>query len=1024
MDIVKLYTNPNGTLKAAHITDGAESYPVLIEALGSTTLLPELIKSGWQLQDLPLKLVKNGMPMESLPKAEWTPAMEQQYGQDMYDMLGTPMTVEERRKFLYHGATVTAFSSMDSYRYNTREEFIQYLKSIKSGVADEDYLPLNCIVAPSARFTIAEFCDKECQEYRTLIAFRRNFNFARYTQLVKFLQKHGMPETFNNQDFLKAYHQWGVDGVQFATVGEPTLAKVHIVEGGYGGNGEVASVGLLPAMKQVYVLVKKPVGGGLDVLCPPGIKPNDLYSSDQIKPYNSFNDAEEQRLHRFDMNAFERQQMNRLQPGQAMAMRRQVRSPSFRLEMHVSGSSICDTIHITYKSIKFGSVITTAGFSFRNSANEVMPVDYIGNPFETRRAAYLMAIAKDIVRRRKKQSNRSAYSALQECGFSMLPALNYMASTTGYGIPRENPQADDDGNISPVMSRDTLVEYVRAKANPDQEQDILDSLTLEETFGVEMEVARASVIEMLDSFIDGSAGDADLGEAIAYEDSITADKYYESFRAIIDCSGLTADQLFDQVKQWVPGNPIMLELPDGTKVKLDGEVETEVETAYEKLKKSVRLNQVTDSVYYVWVDGAIKALGDPDFNKHSGVFCTVLSMKSNKCQDVRREFSYYYVKRVMEELEPLKAQNYMRWNELMHCYLGVPSVVGKIDYGQIPMVRMNTGMAQIVAATMMMQMLMRGIARIPLPTGAKIISAADAPDLAKSIDSIRKYVVNTNGSFFCDCQSFCDYVTSAEPGQLQYWLYPVNAIITPDKVLPRPGFKITEYDGVFSYNYSTFLNIYTEAGTTEKLPPVAHRQFYTTNEIGRRSIENDLIYALISGQVTGYKSYMQQYYREALSVANAWRDSSTTEHLDAVSGPWEAAWSVSGVHGISSGRAEPLKEGLPCFRPSNAQKMLEPEKHVVEEVPDAIKPYDGILADEYRNGVQEITSLPRRGRAGFLLVDGDFISVCPLDTSLPTRVINPADIATLNPMDYPVEHIYGGRWLFRDVHGSMFYVEV
>lgn len=1023
MDVVKLYTNPNGTIKAAHIVDGTESYPVLIEALGSTVILPELVSSGWQLMELPLKLAKNGTPLESLPKAEWTPDMEAKYGQDMYDMLGTPMPMDERRKYLYKGTAVIAFASMPSYKYNTREEFLAYLNSIRAGVPDEDYLPLNCLVAPNARFTIEEFLMPENRANAAIIASRRNMSFTRYTRLVAFLKKNGLCEVFNSSDFLEAYHKWGVDGVQFATVGAPTVERTNIVEGAYSMGGDDLSVALLPSTQQVYVLLTK-TASGYEVICPPGIKQNDLYGPDQIKPYNAFTDEEERRLHRFELDSLESARAQTLQPGEAMSLRRHIRRPTYRLELSVANNPSVDLVKVTFGRISFGQAFSTPGFSFQTSANTPMSLDCVGNPEEARLSAYTMAIAKDIINRRKKQSNRTLISALQENGFSTLSALSYALTSNGMGIPEQPTTPDEEGVSIPAMNRNTLVEYVRAKANPDIEQETLENLPLEDPYDMDMATARKSAVDTLDGFIDGTSGDPGLTSAITAEERETPDSYYEVFRALCTCTSITVDQIYDQVKQWVPGNPITITTPEGVTVNLNGSIMRAVETAYNRLKNTIRLNQAKKAYYYVWVDGAIRALGDSDREQHSGFFATVLDMRKPKAQEAREAFANYYVDRVLADLEPLKSSDYARWNSLMTAFVGNPTSTQNLDYGQVPRMYFTEGIAIYVAASMMMQLIKTGVCRLPLPSGDVNISAKDAPQLGQLAETMKKYLLNGRVSYVCDCQSFCDFIISNIPGDPSYYFYPVNAIITPDKILPRPGCRIMEYDGAFSYNYTTFAGIYENAGTPERMPHVAQRAFLAANELQKRGEDTDLIYALISGQLTGYHNYMADYYGEALKVATDWKASNPDEHMDAVTGPWEAKWSITGVQPISSGRAEPDHNGLPCFRPYNGLKILEPVKPVVTDATSAIKVFTGVTAEEYRHGVGEFLPPARRGKAGFFAVDGDFITLYSMDANVEPRVINACDVATLNPEDYPVKHIYGGRWVIRDGTGTLYSVEV
>lgn len=1021
MDITKLYTKPGGLTYAAQIQDGTESYPVLMETLGTAIILPELLKSGWQLDALPLKLSKNGMPLESLPKAEWTQELEMKYGQDMYDMIGTPIPQDELRKMLYKGSTTSSFLTCKSYRYNTREEFLAYLNGLKNGVADEDFMPLNCMVAPNARFSLEEFARPENRPYTQVIALRRNFSYTRYTKLVEFLHKHGLPEQFNSRDFLQAYHQWGVDGLQFAMTGSPRITDTYVVWGGYGSGGNT-EMALMPAMERVYALLLR-TAQGVQVVCPPGVKQNDLYNSDQIHPFNAFADAEEQRNHMFDTTHLESVRAGDLKVGEAMAIQRSVRRPQSRLEINVANSSIADHVYITYSRIEIGETLSTGGFSFSTSAGTPMTLDCIGNPEAQREVAFTMAIANDVIARRKKPSNHTLLSALAENGFSLLPSLSYTLTMNKMGVPGNPFRPEGEESAAPAMSQATLEEYVRAQVNPDNATDILGSLSIDDPYELSLSDARAYAVEVLDGIVNGTTTDPDLAQAIMLEDSVTPTSYYEIFRALTSCTNLTIRDIYEQVQKWTPGQPLTIKA-DSLYISADGGIVNYVDQAYNKIKNNIRLTMARDAYFYVWVDGAIKALGDPDNDQHSGFYATVVDMRKAKAQEARKAFAYYYADRVVKDLEPLKDSNPAKWNTMMNTFLGDPSSSINQDYTKVARAFYSEGIATYVAASMLMQFIKTDTCRIPLPSGEIFVSGKDAPELKAYAETVKKYIINTDKAFFCDCQTYCDHVMSVIPGDNSYYFYTVNAVVTPDKVLPRPGCKIMEYDGVFAYNYSTFADIYENAGTPEKLPHACQRAFLNKNEIQRQSLDTDLVYSLISGETTGFKSYLPDYYKDALAICKEWKANNPHEHLDMVTGPWEAAWSADGVQPVSSGRAEVTQTGLPCFRPDNTFHVLTPTKVAVEEAESPIKPFRGITAKEFYDGADAVVLPPRAGRAGYFTVDGDFITIGSRDTSVPDRTINPGDLVNLNQEDYPVRHIYGNRWVIRDITGALYSVEV
>ena len=121
MDVKRLLTR-GGKPFAAEIVDGTENYMVFLEALGNSVILPELIKSGWNLTALPLSLSKNGTALMDLPKMEYSPSVTEE--QDMYDMLGTEMPLEERKMFLSTDYVPTVKKAAGTYTIQTPDDFL------------------------------------------------------------------------------------------------------------------------------------------------------------------------------------------------------------------------------------------------------------------------------------------------------------------------------------------------------------------------------------------------------------------------------------------------------------------------------------------------------------------------------------------------------------------------------------------------------------------------------------------------------------------------------------------------------------------------------------------------------------------------------------------------------------------------------------------------------------------------------------------------------------------------------------
>ena len=71
----------------------------------------------------------------------------------MYDMLGTEMPLEERKKFLSTEEVQTVKLAEGNYTIQTREDFLRYLEEASNTKMAEDFLPINYFVHPAALFT-------------------------------------------------------------------------------------------------------------------------------------------------------------------------------------------------------------------------------------------------------------------------------------------------------------------------------------------------------------------------------------------------------------------------------------------------------------------------------------------------------------------------------------------------------------------------------------------------------------------------------------------------------------------------------------------------------------------------------------------------------------------------------------------------------------------------------------------------------------------------------------------------------
>lgn len=213
MEIIKQLHTPYGDgIDAVMLNDEGEEYPVFLESLNNTVILPALIASGYTLEKLPYGFVKNGVRLEDLPKENYTP--DEKTEELMYNSIGVKIPNEELTKHItasYNGVPIPR----TDYTIFTREDFLSYLDAVSKADLEDDYMPLNYFVAPEARFTITEWKSAENHEYVQIIDDRRKMSLSKFNKLINSLKRINLPENYTVMDVIDAYFAWGMDGLQF-----------------------------------------------------------------------------------------------------------------------------------------------------------------------------------------------------------------------------------------------------------------------------------------------------------------------------------------------------------------------------------------------------------------------------------------------------------------------------------------------------------------------------------------------------------------------------------------------------------------------------------------------------------------------------------------------------------------------------------------------------------------------------------------------------------------------------------------
>lgn len=433
MDIKRLLTR-GGQPFAAEIVDGTENYKVLMEALGNEVILPELVKSGWKLISLPLGLSKNGIALEDLPRMEYSPSIEEE--QDMYDLLGREMPIEERKKLLSTDEIKTVSMSAGNYAIQTREEFLKYLDATADTKMAEDFLPINFFVHPSALFTWDEFRDPANLKWRTLLNQRRNLSMGQFYNLRKWALSNGLKPDFTAHDLLTFYFQWGICGLNVQVLSKKTVERFV--------RSDVAALSADTTNRTPYI--------------------NDYGLVDRLQREYRKPGTEKYRL-----------------TDQATAVRT---SESLRdnevavVRIRLPIGEMVDEWETTETTITYNPRFLMIGDMKFTSLCAMGKVGMIHpqywNPSmeaEMNNEMFLRAIAREFIDKRRVKADVSTYRALCESGCSPLSAITYVKDVLGLGKPE--PLATDE---DPVLTQEAIVAYLKGEQVSPAAQEMIENI--------------------------------------------------------------------------------------------------------------------------------------------------------------------------------------------------------------------------------------------------------------------------------------------------------------------------------------------------------------------------------------------------------------------------------------------------------------------------------------------------------------------------------------------------------------------
>ena len=591
MDIKRLLTR-GGQVFAAEIKDGSEQYKVLIEALGNTVILPALVADGWKLSSLPLSLQKNGIPLEDFPKMEYSPTPQEEL--DMYDLMGTAMSMEERRTYLSVEDVKTIETAKGSYTINTREELLNFLTSISSVKLPTDFLPLNYFVHPSARFSLEEYNSVENREYVRIIEKRRRLSLQQFNNLRAWALANGLKKDYSALDLMSFYFQWGICGLSLNVLSKKREERFSMQDMGYNGMPtDMTYNGATTRATYVYDF-------GLV----------DRFQNEYRKPGT-------ERYQLLDSKTAV-QVSQALSDDETAVVR--VRMPQG--EWVEEWSAIEANVAFNERFLSIGETVYTS-LSPTGNYGIIHPRFWnMSTADEMNDDMYLHAIAEEFIERRRIKVSVSSFQALCESGCSPLAALLYMRDKMG--LLTKGPLDTDEESL--VLATDEIIDYLR---------------------GEDVDPERAAIIE---DMMNGVVNIDKVANGIESDANQTTDKLYSQLYCIHHILGIPIRTIYEKIRDFDYSSSTPVKFSDGTiSVTLRSKP---IDAAYRGFiadKQAYRLKQVETATNYLWVTSVARELGPEEATRHVAV-CGYTATQSSRTEAIIAELEDIYREATLENV--------------------------------------------------------------------------------------------------------------------------------------------------------------------------------------------------------------------------------------------------------------------------------------------------------------------------------------------------------------------------------------
>lgn len=936
----------NGNENAFMLRDAEVSYPVFSTSLLAAEIFNQLISSGYKLCGLPFDFRKDGISIMSLPVVDYSPTMDEQ--QDMFDIdSAQKMSNEEVRGKISEDDVTYITMPETNYVYSTREEFIDFLKTVRTAGVEAYPIPINYFVHPNALFTVDEWRSGKYAEYFRIMEERRSMTHMQYVKLREWLCQFNPHAANSYGDFMEAYYAWGVDGLNARFVNKKRRLS-YIAQKAASSSADAyqltyEDVGLVDRYGAVFAPEDiKPEAGGWRV---------------------SYQGGKEDPL-------FRRLTANLKDGEYGIAMVSFLSS-----EEVIELQSLKDTFLITPYRIISGEqenrnfMVTTF-----DAAPTVINCRWWGKQYDKRvyDMSHLRAIAHAIVVSRKRVADVSSFKALMDVGLDIRGALMYIMNK----IPRVTEE-DMNGMMvevdDPTMPTD---KDIQAYVEGDVDRESMSGEMLQR-------------YEFLDSIVNGTVNIDSVADGDRADKSIDVRVIYRYLCALYFCrTKVPMDKLCKLAENTnakvtnhkdtsgIESPVLRVDLPDGNYMSIPCPLLNSKIEGYNSDLVKYKVAMADECTCFCKVTEVARELGVPEADRHIAVEMKVVKLLSG----TRTTIAKANLDRIMGEFDealsalPGYQQKYLVPYRKSSCM---------IEY------------FRVAEEGYMLLSPELGNKRIDFP-----------PEFVESVRStvvdeitstaLYSYFLQFNGKF----THFC-----------------VNADITPFKVYPKPMANIPEvsitalWDDLAKMGGAQILQNLTSQGLLYPGFMAWNYRYHITKhfkDLGELPTIFDLC----------------QYKLKCMEFQNKTKE--TEEYVHAphmetlVYGYYPSETERVDLGTVQRSGVPPLyvSKGVMLDRSMFPNHGTVTEDKQVSSVP--LKPFFGFDAEDFQM-LKDVTTVEMpvtEGSEKYLFVDGESVSTESQD-NLPYYAIE-----QLVGKGYPVIRLWGRKYVFCDMYGSLWEVRV